>query len=164
MLISLPELSLANNQNKKVIVKNENEGETYFVRENTPITIKISKQADGIDSVSVCTEEIPAGGGIPVHKHLNHDEIFFFHKGNGSFVLEDRQFVVGEGSIAFMPKDTWHGLKNTGKELLLLIFSFSPAGFEEFFKQIGTIKGAVFKAKTPIEINSIAKKYGMVYK
>lgn len=164
LLVSLPEISFANYPEKKGIVKNADEGETYFVRENTPITIKVSKQAERIDSVSICTEEIPSGGGIPIHKHLYNDEIFFFHKGNGSFILDDQELIVNEGSSAFVPKAVWHGLKNTGKELLVFTFGFSPAGFEDFFRHIGTIKGTAFKAKTQDEIKLLAKKYGMVFK
>ncbi len=164
MLIVLPEFSLAYSPKKKGIIKNTDEGEVYFVRENTPITIKVSKTADDIDSVSICTEEIPIAGGIPIHKHLYNDEIFFFHKGNGSFIIDEKEFIVSEGSTAFVPKDTWHGLKNTGNELLIFTFGFSPAGFEDFFRQIGTLKGTPFKAKTQDEIKLIAAKYGMIYK
>ena len=163
-VISLPRLSFANCSNKNGIVKNPDEGETYFVRENTPITIKVSKQADGIDSVSICTEEIPAAGGIPIHKHLNNDELFFFHEGNGNFILDEQEFSVTEGSTAFVPRGTWHGLKNTSNELLVFTFGYSPAGFEDFFRQIGTLKGTPFKSKSHDEIVSIAKKYGMAYK
>jgi quercetin dioxygenase-like cupin family protein len=163
-LVSLPQISFANHSNKNGIVRNEDEGEIYFVRENTPITIKVSKKTDGIDSVSICTEEIPLSGGIPIHKHLNNDELFFFHKGNGTFILDEQEFAVSEGSSAFVPRGVWHGLKNTRNELLVFTFGFSPAGFEDFFRQIGTIKGAPFKAKTEEEKNSLAKKYGMVFK
>jgi mannose-6-phosphate isomerase-like protein (cupin superfamily) len=163
-LISSPQFGYANYANKKGIVRNADEGETYFVRESTPITIKVSKETDGIDSVSICTEEIPLSGGIPVHKHLNNDELFFFHKGNGTFILDEQEFVVSEGSSAFVPRGVWHGLKNTGNELLVFTFGFSPAGFEDFFRQIGTLKGTPFKAKPQDEIESIAKKHGMVYK
>ena len=163
-LISLPQFSFANHSNKKGIVRNADEGETYFVRENTPITIKVSKKKDGVDSVAICTEEIPLSGGIPIHKHLNNDEFFFFHKGNGTFILDEQEFTVNEGSTAFVPRGTWHGLKNTGNELLVFTFGFSPAGFEDFFRQIGTLKGTPFKTKTHDEVASIAKKFGMVYK
>ena len=50
-----------------------------------------------------------------------------------------------------MPKGTWHGLNNTGKELLVFTFGYSPAGFEDFFRQIGTLKNVPFKAKTKEE-------------
>ncbi len=163
MLIALPEFSLSYSPKKKGIIKNTDEGETYFVRENTAITIKVSK-TDGVDSVSICTEEIPVSGGIPIHTHLSNDESFFFHKGNGSFMLDDQEFAVNEGSTSFVPRGVWHGLKNTGNELLVFTFGFSPAGFEDFFRQIGTVKGTPFKAKTQDEIKLIAAKYGMIYK
>jgi len=164
LLVSLPELSLATESNKNGIVKNPDEGETYWVRENTPITFKVSKSADGIDSISICTEEMMPGSAIPIHKHLYNDEIFFFHKGSGSFILDEKEFPVSEGSTAFVPKGVWHGLKNTGNELMILAFSFSPAGFEDFFKAIGTPKDTPFRAKPQEEINLLAKKYGMVFK
>jgi mannose-6-phosphate isomerase-like protein (cupin superfamily) len=163
-MVSLPDLCFANNSNINGIIKNADEGETYFVREKTPLTIKVSKKANGINSVSICTEEIPGGGGIPTHKHLYNDEIFFFHKGSGSFSVNDQEFTINEGSIAFVPRGTWHGLKNTSNDLLIFTFSYSPAGFEDFFRQIGTLKGKPFKAKTHEEVESIAKKYGMLYK
>jgi mannose-6-phosphate isomerase-like protein (cupin superfamily) len=163
MLVSLPNFSLANNAGKKGIVKNEEEGEVYFVRETTFITIKVSK-TDGIESVSICTEEIHPGDGIPVHKHLYNDEQFFFHKGRGSFMLDNSEYPVGEGSTAFVPRGTWHGLKNTGSEPLIFTFGFSPAGFEDYFRQVGTLKGTAFKAKPGDEKKILAKKYGMEFR
>ncbi len=164
ILVLFPKFSFAHYTNKKGIVKNADEGETYFVRENTPITIKLSKKSDDIDSVSICTEEILPGKGIAIHKHLNEDEIFTFHTGNGIFLLEDQEINISSGCTAFVPKGTWHGLKNTGIDLLIFTFGYSPAGFEDFFRQIGTIKGTTFKAKTEDEIKALAKKLGMIYK
>jgi mannose-6-phosphate isomerase-like protein (cupin superfamily) len=164
MMIPVPIFDLVNNSTIKGIVKVAGEGDTYLVRENTPITIKVSKKSDGIDSVSVCTEEIPPGHGIPVHKHLYNDETFFMHKGNGIFILDDREYEINEGTTAFVPRGTWHGLKNTGSEWLVFTFGFSPAGFEEYFRQVGTPKGSAFKAKSPEEVSILAKQYGMIFK
>src|ERR1700712_2445153 len=147
IMVSLPQFALAANDNSKGVVKNADEGEIYFVRENISITIKVSKKVDGIDSTSICTEKIQPGGGIPVHKHLFNDEIFFIHKGSGSFILDDQEFKISEGSNAFVPKGVWHGLRNTGSEILFFSFGFSPSGFEDFFRQIGTPQGTAFKAK-----------------
>ena len=167
IFLSVPESIQANNSGKvqnKAVVKNSVEGETYFVRENTPITIRLSKKTDGIDTISVCTEEMLQGGGIPVHKHLYADEMFFFQQGTGIFILDSQEVPVAGGSTAFVPRGTWHGLKNTGKELLVFTFGYTPAGFEDFFRQIGTLKGFTFKAKTPEEVKTLAEQYGMVYK
>lgn len=164
LLVSFPKSGFANNSNKKGIVKNADEGETYFVRENTPITIKVSKKTDDIDSVSICTEEILPGNGIAIHKHLNEDEIFVFEKGSGVFLIDEQEIIINAGSTAFVPRETWHGLKNTGSELLVFTFGYSPAGFEDFFRKIGTRKGETFKAKPQEVIKLLAKKYGMIYK
>lgn len=151
------------NPAKEVIVKNANEGETYYVRENTPLTIHLSKN-DNIDGISICSEEILPGNGIPIHKHLYEDEIFFFMKGSGLVIVEKTEYKISAGSTAYVPKGSWHGIKNTGTDLLIFTFGYSPAGFEDFFRQIGTPKGAPFKAKTPEESKLIAAKYGMVFK
>jgi mannose-6-phosphate isomerase-like protein (cupin superfamily) len=163
-MISFPKLTFANNSNKKGIVKNIEEGETYLVRENTPITIYISNKGDNADSISICTEEVLPGNSIPLHKHLNEDEMFFFNKGSGTFLLNEEEIQISGGSTAFVPKGTWHGLRNTGTELLVFTFGYSPTGFEDFFRQIGTLKGKPFKAKTPEEFKQLAQKYGIVYK
>ncbi len=60
-------------ENKKGVVKQPEDGEIYFVREKTPITIYVSRQADSVASVSLCAEELLPGSKIPVHKHLNED-------------------------------------------------------------------------------------------
>jgi hypothetical protein len=35
----------------------------------------------------------------------------------------------------------WHGLDNTGNENLLMVFQYSPAGFEAYFIENGTSAG-----------------------
>jgi oxalate decarboxylase/phosphoglucose isomerase-like protein (cupin superfamily) len=89
---------------------------------------------------------------------------FFFSKGNGTFLWDEEEIKISAGSTAFVPRGTWHGLRNTGTELLIFTFGYSPAGFEDFFRQIGTFKGNPFKAKAPEEFKLLAQKYGIVYK
>jgi len=146
------------------IVKQPEEYETFLVRENTPITFNISKKTDGISSVSLLTEELVPGSVIPMHKHIHADEFFFFSQGTGIFILDDKTFSFKPGTTAFVPKNTWHSLKNTGDDNVIFNFGFSPAGFEEFFREIGTPKGQQFKEKSEKERTAIADKYGMVFK
>jgi mannose-6-phosphate isomerase-like protein (cupin superfamily) len=163
VMISLPEFALSNNPAKNPVVKNAGDAETYFVRENTPITIYLSK-SDNINSISICSEEVLPGNGIALHKHLHEDEMFIFHSGTGAFLLDGQEIKITSGSTAFVPKGTWHGLKNTGTELLVFTFGYSPAGFEDFFRQIGTLKGKTFKARTQDEFKFLTQKYNIVYK
>jgi len=151
-------------ENKSGIVRQPEEGETFFVRENTPITIQISKRMDSVEDISLCTEEIQPGSKIPVHKHLNEDEFFIFIKGTGTIEIDGQEFPVKPGTSGLVPRGVWHSINNNSSELLIFTFGYSPAGFEDFFRQIGTPKGVSFKAKTAREISLIAVKYGMVYK
>ena len=149
---------------KKAVVSQPEDGETFFVRENTPITIRVSKKQDSVDTISLCTEEIQPGGKIPVHKHLHEDEFFIFMKGSGNIEIDAVEFPIKAGTSGWVPRDTWHSITNNSTDILIFTFGYSPAGFEDFFRQIGTAKGLSFKPKTSQEIISIAEKYGMVYK
>ena len=151
--------------NDKGIIVREDEGIHILTgRRKVPITIKISKTKNGVDGISFCVEDQLPGRKMRVHKHLNNDELIFIHKGQGTLTLDEQSIEVKTGDVAFVPRGTWHGLDNTGKENLLMIFQYSPAGFEEYFIENGTLIGMPPKEKTEEEYAMTEKKYGMVYK
>jgi mannose-6-phosphate isomerase-like protein (cupin superfamily) len=163
----LPKISFARfttNKDKGIVVR-ENEGIHILTgRRKVPITVKISKAKHGVDGISFCVEEQSPGRKMRVHKHLNNDEIIFIHKGEGTMTLDEESIVVKTGDVVFVPRGTWHGLDNTGKETLKMVFQYSPAGFEEYFIENGTPVGMTAKEKTEEEYAITEKKYGMVYK
>jgi mannose-6-phosphate isomerase-like protein (cupin superfamily) len=162
---TLPKISFAKFNLNKGIVVHENEGVHILTgRGKVPMTIKISKTKNGIDNISFCVEDMLPGRKMRVHKHLNNDELIFIHKGEGSFTLDEEVMNVKSGDVIFVPRDTWHGLDNTGKENLLMAFQYSPAGFEEYFIENGTLVGMPPKERTKEEYAATEKKYGMVYK
>ncbi len=146
-----------------VLVKNKNQTETWFVREQTPIRIFISRDTDSIHSISLCSERMLPGSSIPIHKHLNEDEYFYFLSGEGLFHAEGKEIAIRTGSVAFVPKNTWHGLKNSGSEELVFVFGYTPGGFEDFFRKIGSREGELFIARPKAEIINWAAHFGMVY-
>ena len=154
---------LSNNLPESIVSQAE-DGETYYVRKNTAVTIHISKSRNPSNPVSFCSEEILPGSGIPVHKHLDHDEFFVFQNGTGLIEVDGKQFSVKAGTIGFVPRATWHSISNNSPSLLIFSFGYFPSGFEDFFREIGTVKGLPFQQKEPKEIQRIAEKYGMLYK
>jgi mannose-6-phosphate isomerase-like protein (cupin superfamily) len=163
----LPKISFAKtgSDKEKGIVVRENEGIHILTgRRKVPITIKISKARHGVDGVSFCVEEQSPGRKMRIHKHLNNDELIFIHKGEGTLTLDEESIQVKTGDVVFVPRGTWHGLDNTGTEKLLMAFQYSPAGFEEYFIENGTLVGMPAKEKTEEEYAITEKKYGMVYK
>ncbi len=165
--VGLPKISFRKSGSNidKGIVVHENEGIHIVTgRRKVPITVKISKAKHGIDGISFCVEDQSPGRKMRIHKHLNNDELIFIHKGEGTLTLDEESIQVKTGNVVFVPRDTWHGLDNTGKENLLMVFQYSPAGFEEYFIENGTLVGMPDKVKTEEEYAITAKKYGMVYK
>src|SRR6187401_1695867 len=166
LFASLPKFSFSqstSNIDKGIIVR-EDEGIHILTRRKVPITIKISKPKHGVDGISFCVEDMSPGRKMRVHKHLNNDELIFIHKGEGTLTLDEESLKVKVGDVVFVPRGIWHGLDNTGKENLLMVFQYSPAGFEEYFIENGTLVGMPAKEKTEEEYAITEKKYGMVYK
>jgi len=166
LFASLPKISFAKSatNNGKGIIVREDEGEHILTRRKVPITVKISKAKHGIDNISFCMEDMTPGRKMRVHKHLNNDELIFIHKGEGTLTLDEETIEVKTGTVIFVPRDTWHGLDNTGQENLLMAFQYSPSGFEEYFIENGTPVGMPAKERSEEEYAITEKKYGMVYK
>src|SRR5688572_28218000 len=79
-----------NNSEFTGLVVNEDEGQSFQMRDGTAIVkIKIAK-VQGAESISFLSESFRPGDFLPVHKHLNEDEFIFIHKGSGFFTLGDK--------------------------------------------------------------------------
>jgi len=166
LLAKLPNVGLAQSSGKsdKGIVVHEDEGIHILTRRKVPIAIKISRTQHGIDGISFCVEDMSPGSKMRVHKHLHNDELIFIHRGQGTLTLDDKTMEVKAGTVAFVPRGTWHGLDNTGTENLYMVFQYSPAGFEDFFIENGTPLGMPTKERTEEQLAATAEKFGMVYK
>jgi mannose-6-phosphate isomerase-like protein (cupin superfamily) len=152
-------------QNGKAVVIHEEDGRHIIMgRSKAPMTIKISKAEHGIENISICTEDIVPGRKMPVHKHLNNDEIIFIQSGAGILTLDEKTIDVKTGTVVFVPRGVWHGLENPGTENIRMFFQYTPAGFEEYFAENGTVVGEPAKTRTREEYAATEKKYGMVYK
>jgi quercetin dioxygenase-like cupin family protein len=127
------------------------------------VKIKIAR-TQGAQSISFLSESFKPGDRLPVHKHLNEDELIFLHSGSGIFTLGEKQYPISKGAVAVVPRGVWHGLQNTGTENIEMRFVYTPSGFEGFFREVGTPLGQPFVQRTMEERRAIAKKWGMIYK
>jgi len=126
------------------IVIGDKEGESFQLRDGTAIvTIKIAR-IQGAESISFLSESFKSGDIIPVHKHSNEDELIFLHNGSGLLTLGNKQYEIAKGAIALIPKGVWHGLQNTGNEILDMRFGYTPSGYEGFVRAVGTSVGKPF--------------------
>jgi len=74
---------------------------------------------DGADNFCMRVFEIAAGGHTPRHAHDWEHEMFF-HAGVGEVYCRGRWNPVKSGSVAFIPANEEHQIKNSGKQLLVV--------------------------------------------
>jgi mannose-6-phosphate isomerase-like protein (cupin superfamily) len=70
---------------------------------------------------------IVPGFQIDPHTHDNTSEFFYVVSGEGEFLDDTEWKAVKNGDTFKAPMGITHGLRNTGKEALLLFSTFSPA-------------------------------------
>lgn len=148
-----------------LIVKAE-EGEIRYIgnKRKAKVQIKVAKTPEYTPEISLLTEEITPGDGIPIHKHLNEEEFLFVQQGKIEITLGDNVQMGAAGDLIFVPKCTLHGFHNKSKNNVVMFFGYSPAGFEDYFRAIGTVnkdESLGFTAEDWIRTN---EKFGIVYK
>ena len=56
-----------------------------------------------------------------LHTHKNHEELYFFLKGNGEFQVDGQIFPVSEGSVVRVAPDGKRSVRNNGSEPLIML-------------------------------------------
>jgi len=120
--------------------------------------LKVTPQNSGSKHFVLGTEEIPPGGEIPRHKHLEQDEILLIQTGTAHVTLNDKEYDVHAGGTVFFPAETWVGMKNIGKDSISLVFIFSAPGFEENMRCGSVLAGQSAPPITTDELKACAHK------
>jgi len=152
-------------QEPAAIVLGEDEGELLISgRRRAPMRLKIdSASAKGV-SMSMVVSEVPPGTAIPVHRHHNEDELIFIHAGEGVLTVGARTRRVSAGAMLYGPRGIWHGIENRGTETLVWCAIFTPAGFEQFFKEVGVAPGREHELPSADRVTAIAARYGLEFR
>ena len=127
-------------------------------------SIFIMAESDtGSNGLAMGTQQVPAGVGIPIHRHFQMDEAFYVIGGAGTFILNDAPHPIDQGSSIFIPKNAWHGFQNPDRELLLL-WVVAPPGLGAFFREIAMRPGVPPVQRTKDQLNAIARKYATEFR
>jgi quercetin dioxygenase-like cupin family protein len=83
----------------------------------------------GADGGSISNQEtaIVPGFAIERHTHENSTEFFYCAAGEGEFLDNAEWRPIKKGDAFRAPQGMPHAIKNTGRELLVLLCTFSPA-------------------------------------
>jgi mannose-6-phosphate isomerase-like protein (cupin superfamily) len=133
-------------------------------RRRAPMRIKVDSTRAVGATMSMVMSEVSPGASIPIHLHRNEDELIFIHTGNGIVTLGDRQVSSSAGAVLYAPKGVWHGIENTGSDVITWCAIWSPPGFEQYFRETGVPPDVSGAGPSPAQIAESARKYGMVFK
>jgi quercetin dioxygenase-like cupin family protein len=117
----------------------------------------------GSNNLAMGTQQVPIGVGIPIHRHLQTDEVIYVIEGSGTFILDDARHPIAKGDSIFIPKNAWHGFENADCELLLL-WIVAPPGLEALFREISAPPGMLTKSLSREQMNEIGRKYATEYR
>jgi mannose-6-phosphate isomerase-like protein (cupin superfamily) len=99
----------------------------------------------------------PRALAAPLHKHNREDEYSYVLEGRMGALLGDEVVEAGPGDLVFKPRDQWHTFWNAGDEPCRILEIIAPAGFEDFFRELSDMGGAI--AADPEEMGKLCARY-----
>ena len=82
---------------------------------------------------------LPRALAAPLHRHHREDEYSYVISGKLGALLGDDVVEAGPGSWVFKPRNQWHTFWNAGDTPCEIIEVISPAGFEQFFRELTAV-------------------------
>lgn len=80
-------------------------------------------------------ENVPPGGGPPLHRHEHDDEYFYVVEGRFRFVMDGKDFVAEPGAFVAAPRGSQHTFCNVGETRGRMLIVCTPAGLERCFRK-----------------------------
>jgi quercetin dioxygenase-like cupin family protein len=101
----------------------------------------------------------PHALAAPLHKHTREYEYSYVLEGKMGALLGDDVVVAEAGDLVHKPRDQWHTFWNAGDEPCRILEIIAPAGFEDFFRQLDDLGGAL--QAPPEELAALNERYGL---
>ena len=96
--------------------------------------------AEAEDRFSVVHHPLaPRALAAPLHRHTREDEYSYVLEGTLGALLGDEVLTAGPGTWVFKPRNQWHTFWNAGDTPCEIIEIISPAGFENFFRELAEV-------------------------
>ncbi len=87
---------------------------------------KLIDPEHGCQNMILGVVSFPPGSDPGTHVHQKEEEIIYVMSGHGETKIGDRSVPLDPGVAVFTEPGIEHGVKNTGREPLVLISVFSP--------------------------------------
>ena len=117
--------------------------------------------ADTGGAFAIVEHEFRPGALVPPHIHTREDEHSIVTAGLIGFRSGDSEAVLGPGGYITKPRGEAHAMWNAGPEPARMIEVISPAGFENFFRDVTDL--TVDGPPAPDAIGALADAYGLQF-
>jgi mannose-6-phosphate isomerase-like protein (cupin superfamily) len=133
-----------------------------------PITMRILEDGRttghrlGVGEITVP----PHTEGPPQHRHARHDEGFYVVSGTARFTVGDTSYDAPAGTLAMIPPGAPHTFANPGDESLVLLNTFTPDLYVQYFRDLRDIAaqgGALTAEATERVMNRYATQVAADY-
>ena len=111
--------------------------------------------------VSVVEHPFPVRALVPPHLHTREDEYSIVTQGEIGFRSGAREVVLGPGGYITKPRDEMHAMWNAGSVPARMIEIISPAGFEDFFRELSDLLAAGLPEAA--QVPALAERYGLQF-
>jgi mannose-6-phosphate isomerase-like protein (cupin superfamily) len=85
----------------------------------------------------------PHALAAPLHFHHIEDECSYVIRGTLGALLGDEVVYADAGTWVFKPRGQWHAFWNPGDTVCEIIEIISPAGFENYFREVAQAWGDI---------------------
>ena len=101
----------------------------------------------------------PRALAAPLHTHRNEDEYSYILEGRVGVQLGDDVLEAGPGDLVFKPRGVQHTFWNAGDEPVRLLELISPAGFENYFRELAPFFAA--PERDDVAIAAVRARYDL---
>ncbi|MEX1038190.1 MAG: cupin domain-containing protein [Acidimicrobiia bacterium] len=113
------------------------EGDHYWLL-GVLATIKVGGEAtDG--AMTIAEFEAPPGWGVPPHRHIDQDELFYVLDGEVTFRCDDTEATYTRGGLAWLPRGRIHTFEISRAGPARLFNIHTGSLFENLVQDVGEI-------------------------
>lgn len=102
------------------------------------VTPKVVSQ-DTNGAYCLLEQRVSPGAGSPPHIIYEADKAIYVVAGSFAILLDDETVQAEAGACVIIPRGVVHNFKNVGAEPGTIMVSLTPAGHEEFLRELSSV-------------------------
>ncbi|MFO1057204.1 MAG: cupin domain-containing protein [Dongiaceae bacterium] len=124
-------------------------------------TMIVKADGEGIP-LFIADHPVPPGYAVPLHRHLQDDEIFYILEGELTLLDGTGERRAGPGSCVHLPRGSLHGFRNdTEREVRFLVICQPGRQAIEMFRDFDRAAEAAPQGLPPATVAALASRHGL---